>query len=64
MKQHMQKCPTCGKSIITSLYNKWLLFCCEKCRLIDLGEWLDGTKRMITKINPEYYLSNDDNLIH
>ena len=26
--------------------SKWKPFCCERCRLIDLGEWLDEEKRI------------------
>ena len=63
MKQ-IQKCPTCGITVITSIHDKWRPFCSERCRLIDLGEWLYGNKQIITDINPEYYSSEDDNLIH
>jgi hypothetical protein len=38
------KCPTCGKLLegpITA--QRWFPFCCEKCKLIDLGAWLDGS---------------------
>lgn len=34
-------CPTCGKAVEWSDKNKWRPFCCERCRLIDLGAWAD-----------------------
>jgi len=33
-------CPTCGKPARWSPDNPWRPFCSERCRLIDLGEWL------------------------
>ncbi|KMT66123.1 DNA gyrase inhibitor YacG [Catenovulum maritimum] len=32
-------CPTCKKAIEWSTDNKFRPFCCERCKLIDLGEW-------------------------
>lgn len=34
------KCPTCRKSVQWDPANPWRPFCCERCRLIDLGEWV------------------------
>ncbi len=36
-------CPTCGKAIEWSVAQKWRPFCCERCHLIDLGAWADGS---------------------
>lgn len=33
------QCPTCGKSVEWTEASKWRPFCCERCRLIDLGAW-------------------------
>ena len=33
------KCPTCHKPVEWSEKNPWRPFCCERCKLIDLGEW-------------------------
>ena len=32
-------CPTCKKSTIWSSDNQYRPFCCERCKLIDLGAW-------------------------
>lgn len=34
------KCPTCGKALEWDPASKWRPFCCERCELIDLGEWV------------------------
>ncbi|MCB1727812.1 MAG: DNA gyrase inhibitor YacG [Gammaproteobacteria bacterium] len=39
-------CPTCGKTIEWTPAQKWRPFCCERCKLIDLGEWLAEEKRI------------------
>ena len=35
-------CPNCGKPVPWTPESKWRPFCSERCRLIDLGDWLDG----------------------
>lgn len=37
------KCPTCQKPIIWDPKNKFRPFCSERCKLIDLGAWADGS---------------------
>ncbi|MXX07431.1 MAG: DNA gyrase inhibitor YacG [Gammaproteobacteria bacterium] len=32
-------CPNCGKEVEWTANNRFRPFCCERCRLIDLGEW-------------------------
>ena len=39
-------CPNCGKSVAWTAEQKWRPFCSERCRLIDLGEWLGEEKRI------------------
>jgi len=34
-------CPNCGKKI-ESTGNPFRPFCCERCKLLDLGNWIDG----------------------
>lgn len=43
------KCPECGKATEYSPENEYRPFCCMRCKLIDLGEWIDGKY----KINSE-----------
>ncbi len=39
-KKLIVKCPTCRKPAAWK-NNKYRPFCCERCRLIDLGNWAD-----------------------
>jgi uncharacterized protein len=39
-------CPTCGKSVPWTPASRWRPFCSERCRLIDLGDWLDEKHRL------------------
>jgi endogenous inhibitor of DNA gyrase (YacG/DUF329 family) len=40
------KCPNCKRSVIWSSENPFRPFCCERCKLIDLGEWAVGEKKI------------------
>lgn len=39
-------CPTCGKKVEWSEQQVWRPFCCERCRLIDLGKWAGEEHRI------------------
>ena len=39
-------CPTCGKVVTWSAEARWRPFCSERCKLIDLGEWLAEERRI------------------
>ena len=39
-------CPTCGKPAIWSAENPWRPFCSERCKLIDLGDWIEERHRI------------------
>ena len=43
---HEVACPTCGRAVVWSKTEKWRPFCSERCKLIDLGEWLAEEKRI------------------
>lgn len=34
------ECPHCGKPVPWNEVSKWRPFCSDRCRLIDLGDWL------------------------
>ncbi|MEJ2078876.1 MAG: DNA gyrase inhibitor YacG [Acidobacteriota bacterium] len=45
MKRRRQlTCPTCGKVVRPD--NPAFPFCSERCRLLDLGRWVDGSFRI------------------
>jgi len=39
-------CPTCKKQVIYSTENPHRPFCSDRCRLIDLGQWLTESYRI------------------
>jgi endogenous inhibitor of DNA gyrase (YacG/DUF329 family) len=41
------KCPTCNRTVAAA-DARWRPFCSERCRLIDLGEWISGRHRIPT----------------
>jgi len=34
------KCPHCGKELVWEISQLFRPFCSERCKLIDLGEWV------------------------
>ena len=39
-------CPTCGKEHAWDTSNRFRPFCCERCKMIDLGKWADEEFRV------------------
>lgn len=50
------KCPSCQRAVVWTAENTFKPFCSERCKLIDLGEWVMEEKR----IPGESLLSADD----
>lgn len=42
----MVKCPTCRTAVEWTAQEYFKPFCCERCKLIDLGEWAMEEKRI------------------
>jgi endogenous inhibitor of DNA gyrase (YacG/DUF329 family) len=40
------KCPTCARPVVWSEASAYRPFCSDRCRLIDLGAWLDERHRI------------------
>ncbi|MFI3218616.1 MAG: DNA gyrase inhibitor YacG [Methylococcales bacterium] len=51
------KCPSCKRAVPWTAEQQFKPFCSERCRLIDLGEWVMEEKR----IAGESLLSEDNN---
>jgi hypothetical protein len=45
---HTSGCPTCGKILRyrDPLEHKYFPFCSERCKMVDLGRWLEGEYRV------------------
>jgi endogenous inhibitor of DNA gyrase (YacG/DUF329 family) len=55
-KPRLVTCPTCKKLIEYSINNKFRPFCCERCQMIDLGDWANENfkipdKKILDDIN-------------
>ncbi|MGZ8227197.1 MAG: DNA gyrase inhibitor YacG [Methylococcaceae bacterium] len=49
MSQHkplIVKCPTCKRPVPWITEQLFKPFCCEQCKLIDLGEWVMEEKKI------------------
>ena len=42
----MRRCPTCKQPVAERAVNPAFPFCSERCRLLDLGQWLEGRYRI------------------
>ena len=57
MKKFEVKCPTCKKKF--DYYSSdFRPFCCERCRLIDLGQWLTESYTVpVEKLSEDEFLT-------
>lgn len=46
MPARVVPCPTCGRDVPWGEESLYRPFCSKRCRLIDLGEWLDEGYRI------------------
>lgn len=45
-------CPTCRRSVEWGPDFPWRPFCSERCRLVDLGAWLSGERKIASEEAP------------
>lgn len=66
MKSTTVKCPTCGKAVEWKAENRWRPFCCERCKLIDLGAWADESHRIPDATPADFteHPANQDDKLH
>lgn len=38
----MGRCPQCRKPSLIAPANPWRPFCSERCKMVDLGDWMNG----------------------
>jgi len=62
-----RRCPVCNKLIRTNEQDKakrqgYFPFCSERCKLIDLGEWLDARYRISSELPDESSDRREDKL--
>lgn len=54
-------CPSCKNTMEKSHDKQWLPFCCERCKLIDFGSWIDGSHAIPGE---QVYIIPDDDMSH
>ncbi|HEU5056419.1 MAG TPA: DNA gyrase inhibitor YacG [Kofleriaceae bacterium] len=59
-KSSAGRCPICRGAPAPRDENPAFPFCSERCRLIDLGNWLGETYRIPTVESPDEHASDDD----
>ncbi len=52
-KSPLVKCPTCGRENDFNA-NPLGLFCCARCKLIDLGKWFSEEYRVSEPLTPDH----------
>jgi uncharacterized protein len=63
MKQLQVECPSCKKKF-NYYSSEFRPFCCEKCRLIDLGQWLTESYSVPVQKLTEEEAQTIEQLIH
>lgn len=60
-KMNEYTCPTCHKTIQYTQENPHRPFCSDRCKLIDLGEWADESRKIPgATINPDNLNASED----
>ena len=60
------KCPECGKATEYSSENEYRPFCSKRCKLIDLGEWIEGRYKINSEENSQepQYMEDESSTKH
>jgi len=58
------KCPQCGTTFDMSAPSKCKPFCSERCQLIDLGAWADGSYSIPAEDSPMSEQTTDTKTEH
>ena len=56
------ECPTCRQVFTVAHRDEapYRPFCSERCKMVDLGRWLDGTYSVSESIDPEDFTNESD----
>ena len=53
-------CPHCNKPTSLEIDNPWRPFCCERCRLVDLGDWIDEKNKIASEQTDFFDMESDE----
>jgi endogenous inhibitor of DNA gyrase (YacG/DUF329 family) len=56
-------CPTCQALVDWNDESKWKPFCSERCKLIDLGDWVDEKHKIVDNDDKQEYLIPEDDML-
>lgn len=60
-KTTIVQCPTCSVEVVWTAENRTKPFCCERCKLIDLGEWANETRTIPGEpVDPAFIIPSDE----
>ena len=54
MKILKVKCPKCKKEF-NYYTSKFRPFCCERCKMVDLGSWFDESYSVAAEVGPDVF---------
>jgi uncharacterized protein len=58
-------CPNCKKATNLGSDNVWRPFCSERCRMIDLGDWMNENNKIASEQTDFFDMdANDDDIRH
>jgi endogenous inhibitor of DNA gyrase (YacG/DUF329 family) len=57
-KKTQVKCPTCQKLVLWAETSPYRPFCCERCKLIDLGSWADESYRVSRRGDDDFGIAD------
>ena len=58
-------CPNCKKAISLGTDNEWRPFCSERCRMIDLGDWINESNKIAAEQTDFFDMDpGDDDIRH
>lgn len=52
-------CPTCKTKVIWQTESTFRPFCCERCKLIDLGEWADENHKISQPLHRDQNITEE-----
>lgn len=52
-KTRSYRCPTCRKTVVLAIDAPHRPFCSPRCKLVDLGRWLDEEYRISRPLDPD-----------
>lgn len=57
-----RSCPTCGNAFTYDPQSRWRPFCSRRCKMVDLGNWMDGVYRFSRPLSVDD-LQDDETLL-